>query len=54
MTLQAQRDDSGWCFVRHVRHRGGGSMIALCAENPERVVNAVQEASYQAIEVTIG
>ncbi|GGY01666.1 hypothetical protein GCM10007160_32020 [Litchfieldella qijiaojingensis] len=33
---------------------GGGSMIALCPESPERVVNAMQEAGYQAMEVTIG
>jgi hydroxymethylglutaryl-CoA reductase len=33
---------------------GGGSMIALCPENGERVVRAMQEAGYQAMEVSIG
>ncbi|HHQ49272.1 MAG TPA: hydroxymethylglutaryl-CoA reductase, degradative, partial [Acidobacteria bacterium] len=33
---------------------GGGSMIALCPENAERVIRAMKAAGYQAMEVTIG
>ncbi len=33
---------------------GGGSMIALCPENPEKVMAAMREAGYQAMEVKLG
>ncbi len=33
---------------------GGGSMIALCPDSSERVMRAMQEAGYQAMEVRIG
>ena len=33
---------------------GGGSMIALCPQDSGRVVKAMQEAGYQAMEVQIG
>ncbi|MGH8398271.1 MAG: hydroxymethylglutaryl-CoA reductase, degradative [Gammaproteobacteria bacterium] len=33
---------------------GGGSMIALCPEDGARVVQALQDAGYQAMEVKIG
>ena len=33
---------------------GGGSIIALCPENAQQVVNAIEEAGYQAMEVEIG
>ncbi len=33
---------------------GGGSMIALCPENAEQVMAAIQDAGYQAMEVCIG
>jgi hydroxymethylglutaryl-CoA reductase len=32
---------------------GGGSMIALCPENAEQVIQAMNDSGYQAIEVTI-
>jgi hydroxymethylglutaryl-CoA reductase len=33
---------------------GGGSMIALCPENADRVMEAMKNAGYQAMEVQIG
>jgi hydroxymethylglutaryl-CoA reductase len=33
---------------------GGGSIIALCPENPEKVVAAMRDAGYQGMEVNIG
>jgi hydroxymethylglutaryl-CoA reductase len=33
---------------------GGGSMIALCPDNAADVVRAIQDAGYQAMEVTVG
>ena len=33
---------------------GGGSMVALCPEHPEKVIAAMREAGYQAMEVKIG
>jgi hydroxymethylglutaryl-CoA reductase len=33
---------------------GGGSMIALCPDNPGQVVQAIQAAGYQAMEVRVG
>jgi hydroxymethylglutaryl-CoA reductase len=33
---------------------GGGSMIALCPENADKVVAGIQEAGYQAMAVKIG
>lgn len=33
---------------------GGGSMIALCPENPAGVVQAMRDAGYQGMEVAIG
>ncbi|GAB4183306.1 MAG: hypothetical protein Tsb002_05390 [Wenzhouxiangellaceae bacterium] len=33
---------------------GGGSFIALCPDDPGRVVHALQEAGYQSMEVCIG
>jgi hydroxymethylglutaryl-CoA reductase len=32
---------------------GGGSMIALCPDNAERVIDAMNDGGYQAIEVTV-
>ena len=33
---------------------GGGSIIALCPENPEKVIAAMRDAGYQGMEVSIG
>lgn len=33
---------------------GGGSMIALCPQEPGRVVKAIEEAGYSAMEIQIG
>jgi hydroxymethylglutaryl-CoA reductase len=33
---------------------GGGAMIALCPDDPGRVVRALQQAGYQAMETSIG
>ena len=33
---------------------GGGSMIALCPDNAAQVIAAIQDAGYQAMEVSIG
>lgn len=33
---------------------GGGSMVAVCPEDPQRVVDAMRSAGYQAMEVKIG
>jgi hydroxymethylglutaryl-CoA reductase len=33
---------------------GGGSIIALCPDDPKRVVRAIENAGYQAMEVEIG
>lgn len=33
---------------------GGGSIIALCPEDPEKVAKAIEDAGYQAMEVKIG
>jgi len=33
---------------------GGGSMIALCPENAQGVMQAMQAAGYQAMEVSLG
>jgi hydroxymethylglutaryl-CoA reductase len=33
---------------------GGGSIIALCPENPEKVIAAMRDAGYQGMEVNIG
>jgi hydroxymethylglutaryl-CoA reductase len=33
---------------------GGGSMIALCPDNAERVIQAMNAAGYQAFEVSVG
>lgn len=33
---------------------GGGSFIALCPDDPQRVVSALNEAGYRAMEVVIG
>ncbi len=33
---------------------GGGAMIALCPDDPARVVRALQQAGYQAMETSIG
>ena len=33
---------------------GGGSMIALCPENADKVMQAMQDAGYQAMDVRIG
>jgi hydroxymethylglutaryl-CoA reductase len=32
---------------------GGGSMIALCPENAQQVIQAMNESGYQAMEVSI-
>jgi hydroxymethylglutaryl-CoA reductase len=33
---------------------GGGSIIALCPENPDKVIAAMRDAGYQGMEVSIG
>jgi len=33
---------------------GGGSIIALAPDEPQRVVDAIQAAGYQALEVSVG
>ncbi len=33
---------------------GGGSMIALCPDNADRVVNAMEAAGFKTLNVTIG
>ncbi|MDB5985853.1 MAG: hydroxymethylglutaryl-CoA reductase, degradative, partial [Nevskia sp.] len=33
---------------------GGGSIIALCPDNRDKVVAAMRDAGYQAMEVQIG
>ncbi|MBT8135925.1 MAG: hydroxymethylglutaryl-CoA reductase, degradative [Gammaproteobacteria bacterium] len=33
---------------------GGGSIIAVCPDDPQRVVKAIRDAGYQAMEVEIG
>ena len=33
---------------------GGGSMIAVCPDDPQRVIQAMEKAGYQAMEVEIG
>ena len=33
---------------------GGGSMIALCPDSAPQVIQAMQDAGYQAMEVQIG
>ena len=33
---------------------GGGSMIALCPDNAQGVMRAMQAAGYQAMEVSLG
>jgi hydroxymethylglutaryl-CoA reductase len=33
---------------------GGGSIIALCPENPEKVIAAMRDAGYTGMEVNIG
>ncbi len=33
---------------------GGGAMIALCPEHPEKVVEAIEKAGYQAIVTSVG
>ncbi|EQD58563.1 mevalonate kinase [mine drainage metagenome] len=33
---------------------GGGSIIALCPDSSQRVIKAMQEAGYQAMEVQVG
>ncbi|MBX6764846.1 MAG: mevalonate kinase, partial [Rubrobacteraceae bacterium] len=33
---------------------GGGSVIALCPEDSDRVVGAFRDAGYQSLEVSVG
>jgi hydroxymethylglutaryl-CoA reductase len=33
---------------------GGGAMVALCPADPQKVIHALQQAGYQAMEVNIG
>ncbi len=46
--------DNGAVGAKLTGGGGGGSMIALCPENTSGVIEAMQEAGYQAMEVSIG
>ncbi len=46
--------DNGALGAKVTGGGGGGSMIALCPDDPARVVRAMEKAGYQAIEVEIG
>lgn len=46
--------DNGAVGAKLTGGGGGGSMVALCPENSERVIRAMNNAGYQAMEVEIG
>ena len=45
--------DNGALGAKLTGGGGGGSMIALCPENGERVIRAIRAAGFQAAEVVI-
>ncbi|HLU61181.1 MAG TPA: hydroxymethylglutaryl-CoA reductase, degradative [Gammaproteobacteria bacterium] len=51
--LQIARDN-GALGAKLTGGGGGGSMIALCPDNAERVMKAMRDKGYQAMEVTVG
>ncbi|HET8550970.1 MAG TPA: hydroxymethylglutaryl-CoA reductase, degradative [Gammaproteobacteria bacterium] len=51
--IQVARDN-GAVGAKLTGGGGGGSMIALCPDDRERVIRAMQNAGYQAMEVEIG
>src|SRR5690606_33175936 len=51
--LQIARDN-GALGAKRTGGGGGGSMIALCPDNAERVMKAMRDKGYQAMEVTVG
>ncbi len=46
--------DSGAVGAKLTGGGGGGSIVALCPEHPERVIAALRSAGYQAMEVQVG
>jgi hydroxymethylglutaryl-CoA reductase len=51
--LQIARDN-GALGAKLTGGGGGGSVIALCPEDSDRVVRAMRNAGYQAMEVQLG
>jgi len=45
--------DNGALGAKLTGGGGGGSMIALCPENSDKVVRAIRAAGYQATEVIV-
>jgi hydroxymethylglutaryl-CoA reductase len=46
--------DSGALGAKLTGGGGGGSIVALCPENADKVVEAIRSAGYQAMEVQVG
>lgn len=46
--------DNGALGAKLTGGGGGGSMIALAPENPQQIIDAMRDAGYQAMEVTVG
>jgi hydroxymethylglutaryl-CoA reductase len=46
--------DNGALGAKLTGGGGGGSMIALAPENPQKIIDAMRDAGYQAMEVTVG
>lgn len=46
--------DSGAVGAKLTGGGGGGSIVALCPEHPERVIAALRSAGYQGMEVQVG